>query len=227
MPQCDGLECFCSSAGMNVSKFSSTSYAVLKMTLLYLSVNYLWGVTGLLASEIKFYQIMFHCIQGLLYIILYLCLKCRCILVLMVLMLMTPLINLLIKWMFWYIRKPSLGHYCIQYRVSNACWCITNTWIVYFCDEVCNVSYVWLRWIFLPSTIKVFPFLENGIISTFGCFPPWCQYDRFWWLRKFVCLMYSSSSEKPLASVVGIGGVSGFFSVVLNDCWWWWLVLLL
>ena len=30
-------------------------------------------------------------------------------------------------------------------------------------------------------------------------------------------LMYSLPSEKPLASVVGIGGVSGFFSVVLND----------
>ena len=50
-------------------------YALLKMTLLYFSVNYLLGVTGLLASEIKFYQIMFHCIQGLLYVILYLCPK--------------------------------------------------------------------------------------------------------------------------------------------------------
>ena len=131
---------------------------------------------------------MFHCIQGLLYVILYLCQKCRCILVLMFLMLMTPLINLLIKWMFRYIRKPWLGYYCIQYRVSNAYWCITNTWIVYFCDEVCNVSYIWLRWTYLPSTTKVFPFLENGNISTFGYFPPWCQYDCFWWLRKFVCL---------------------------------------
>ena len=64
----------------------------------------------------------------------------------------------------------------------------TNTWIVYFYDEVCNVSYIWLRWIYLPSTTKVFPFLENGNISTFGYFPPWCQYDCFWWLRKFVCL---------------------------------------
>ena len=78
--------------------FHLLPYAVLKVTLLYLSANHLLQVKGSLASEIEFYQIMFHCIQGLLYMtILCLCPKCRCILVLVVFLLKTPLINLLIN----------------------------------------------------------------------------------------------------------------------------------
>ena len=187
-------------------------YTVLKMTLLCLSVNYLLGETGLLASEIQFYQIMFHCIQGLHYIILYLCLKCRCM---MVLMWMTPLINLLIKWMFWYIRKPWLGHYCIQYHMSNAYGCITNTWILYFCDEVCNVrvTFGWDGSIFLRQ-LKFFHFLRMATYLLLVAFLHDANMTVAGGWESLCVLMYFSPSEKPLVSVVGIGGVSGFFSVV-------------
>ena len=43
---------------------------------------------------------------------------------------------------------------------------------LYIPEEFYNVIYMWLKWISLPLTTKVFPSLENCSISTFGCFSP-------------------------------------------------------
>ena len=121
--------------------FHLLPYAVLKETLLYLSLNYLI-VTGLLAPEI-----MFHFIHRLLCMtILYLCPNCRCILILVVLCRRkAPFINLLINVFFDISANHGsvINVFCAVR--PHAYRCITNTRIVYFCKEFYNAISMWLK----------------------------------------------------------------------------------
>ena len=79
MSRCDGLECFCSSIGINVYGFSSVSICCIESDI-GVFIFKPFTKSSRIASywDSEFYQIIFHCIQILLCMaILYSCPKCR------------------------------------------------------------------------------------------------------------------------------------------------------
>ena len=109
--------------------------------------------------------------------------------------------------------------YAINLVSPNVFVVLLGWMCINFFEEFYNVIYMWLKFINLLWTKKVFPSLENCSISTFGCFLPWCQSvcaDG----ESLCVLMY------PSWCIIWDTYPFGLFLVIVNDCYWWWLVLL-